>query len=144
MNLTRRADQQGFLLFTGVFLITVVTTLAATLALMAAQQQVSTLQSLGQTQAYYAAFARLETEIATFMTAASSWQDLCDNRPVQTKFGFTTRVISCQAKRFEELDTCPGNAFWTLTLEVVAERGKRRAGTLVRRKLLTQIQRCEN
>ncbi|WP_070989593.1 hypothetical protein [Halofilum ochraceum] len=126
----RPSNQRGVALFTVVFLIVVVGGLAVSLGLISGQQQLTTVQTLEQTRAYYAARARLDTLIATVL-------DPSNNCPVSAPPPFEGFTIeqSCDSYSVNE----GGAPYEIYELEVSASSGKAGSGTLVHRSIRVQV-----
>lgn len=133
MSAARR--QRGVALFTVVFLIVAVGGLAVSLALISGQQQIATVQALDQTQAYYAARARLDREIAALLPPGTD-NDTCPAQPgTDNVAGFTTVIDRCVTTTVDE----GGATYDIYELEVRAFRGSAAAGTLVQRSIGVQV-----
>lgn len=124
-----RSRNTGVALFTAIFLIVVLAGLGITVALISTTQQVSTVQALDATRAYYAARARLEQEIDIAVGGGG-----CSGNGDQTTHGFTTS-FECEAVAIQE----GGASYNVLTMTVAAYRGSRDAGTRVRRVVRAQV-----
>lgn len=124
-------------LFTVVFLIVVVGLLAITVGLISGQQQLTSVQTLEQTRALYAARARLEREIADALENDPA--DGCPGDAPDTNtgdvMGFNTTLLSSEDPQVEE----GGKDYIVVTLEVRASRGNQRGGTLVQRNVQAQV-----
>jgi type II secretory pathway component PulK len=130
-----RRHQSGIALFTAVFLIAAVGVLAISVSAISSQQQIATVQSLEQTQAYYAARARLDLEIAEVLNGSG---DCGATDGEEAIAGFTTRVDAdddCTKADVEE-----GSRQYNIyTLRVSASRGDGEVGTLVQRTVRAQV-----
>lgn len=132
--MSRRSNQHGVALFTVVFLIVVVGGLAVALGLISGQQQLTTVQTLEQTRAYYAARARLDREIAIAVPDDSD----CATAPNTNNSdvgGFTTVLDRCDTTEVNE-DGCKYDIY---EIVVRAYRGSADAGTLVQRSIRAQV-----
>jgi Tfp pilus assembly protein PilX len=132
-----RSHQTGVALFTAVFLVTAVGVLAISVGVIASQQQIATAQSLDQTQAYYAARARLDREIAALVS--SPGPDTCPAQPGTNNndvAGFTTEVDDCEFT--DDIDE-GGDTYDVYTLKVRAFRGSAGEGTRVQRSIDVQV-----
>lgn len=124
--------QRGVALFTVVFLIVVVGALAVTLAVVSGQQQISSVQALDQTRAYYSARARLDREIGDMLGGGTCSEPDTITGDVG---GFTTVVDQCNRTSVDE----GGSTYDVIELEVRAFRGSAEAGTLVQRSIGVQV-----
>lgn len=124
-----RARNKGAALFTAIFLIVVLAAIGISVAVLTTTQQVSSVQGLEATRAYYAARARLEQEIDIAVAGGG-----CSGNGTQATQGFTT-TFSCSAVAVQE----GGSSYNVLTMSVTASRGDRDSGTRVRRRLRVQL-----
>ena len=129
----RLSNQRGVALFTVVFLIVVVGGLAVALGLISGQQQLTTVQTLEQTSAYYAARARLDREIADRL-AGVACPTLPDENSSDTA-GFTTVLDDCDTIAVNE----GGEDYNIHDIAVRAYRGSPDSGTLVQRSIRVQV-----
>lgn len=130
MNVRR---QQGAALFTAIFLIVVITAIAAMVANIATTQQITSGRSLDAVRAYNAARTRLEREIATVATTSPGAS--CPSTGTVTVDGFTTELEDCEVTSVSE----GGSDYDVFILRVAAYRGDRLGGTLVRRELRASV-----
>ena len=125
--------QRGVALFTVVFLIVVVGGLAVSVGLISGQQQLTTVQTLEQTRAYYAARARLDREIADLLDGGSCPGGSAKN--TSDVGGFTTVLDDCDTTTVNE----GGTDYEIHELAVRAFRGNLGSGSLVQRSIRVQV-----
>lgn len=131
--MSMRAGQRGVALFTVVFLIVVVGLLAVSVGLISGQQQLTTVQTLEQTRAFYSARARLDREIANLLGGST-----CPATPDSQSDdvgGFTTVLEECTTVTVNE----GGTDYDIHELDVRAFRGSPEGGTLVQRSIRVQV-----
>lgn len=131
------SGQRGVALFTAVFLIVAVGGLAVSVGLISGQQQLTTVQTLDQTRAYYAARARLDREIGDRLgpggTDCPPGPFPADEDPIG---GFTTVLDDCDTTE----DVNEGGAEYDIhEIDVRAYRGSPGSGSLVQRSIRVQI-----
>ncbi|QOC23827.1 hypothetical protein IC757_06800 [Wenzhouxiangella sp. AB-CW3] len=122
-------QQRGAALFAAIFLITVITVAAAAIALTSATQHTGQARALLAEQAWYAAMARLESEIPSILGSNS-----CTPGGQESLFGFQTTFF-CDADDETEGDT----SYRVYTLEAGARQGSIGQTIFVRRTVRAQI-----
>lgn len=125
--------QRGVALFTAVFLLVAVGTLAVVVGLISGQQHLSSVQTLEQTRAYFAARGRLDREIADLLDGGT-----CPSLPDRNNddlAGFTTELDACESTTVNE----GGTDYQIHEIDVRAHRGQARAGSLVQRSVRVQV-----
>lgn len=130
-----RRGQRGAALISAIFLLVVIAAVAAMAANLASTQQLSSGRALDATAAYYAARARLDSEIAAFASSAAG--TTCPATPAARPpvGGFATELKDCAHSSVTE----GGATYDVFTLRVAAYRGNRVGGSLVRRELRAVI-----
>ncbi|MEX2500539.1 MAG: hypothetical protein WD397_16860 [Wenzhouxiangellaceae bacterium] len=124
------SSQHGSALFVAIFLIAVVSVLAAAVALTSVTQQTGAARAFEAEQAWYAALGRIESETPDMLASGA-----CPGGVV-TIAGFDTSFTSC--------DLTPGiqeggQTYTVFSVAVTAQRGNAAAGTLVRRTARAQF-----
>ncbi len=128
-HITPPGRQQGAALFVGVFIITTILVVAGAVALTTTTQHRGQALALEADRAWFAALARLESEIPGLEAGAE-----CPGGGEESIHGFST-TMDCQREEVLEGDL----EYVVYTLESTATGGSRQAGTLVRRTARTQI-----
>lgn len=113
-----------------IFLIAVVALLAAAVALTSVTQQTGAVRSLQAEQAWYAALARIETEVPGILASGA-----CPSGGAQVIAGFTTTLACSQASGLRE----GGIEYSVYTLEATASLGTASTASLVRRSARAQF-----
>jgi type II secretory pathway pseudopilin PulG len=121
--------QRGAALFIGIFLITVIVVVAAAVALTSATQHTGQARAAAAEQAWYAALARLESEIPNLLAASA-----CPTGGNETLFGYATS-FSCEREEVAE----GGATYAVYSLEATARRGNLGDAIFVRRTLRSQV-----
>jgi len=134
-----RGRQRGTALLIGVFLIVVIALVGTMIALTSSTQQVSSGRNLDATGAYYAAQARLEREINNVAGTTPGDADCSDVddgeiKDIGANDQYQTNLLPCGADDFETVEE-GGDTYEVFFLRVVAFKGSRSSGTLVRREL---------
>ncbi len=122
-------QQRGAALFMAIFLIVVIALMAATAALTSTTQHTGQARAAGADGAWYAAIARLESEIPGILDSGS-----CSAGGAQMLFGYST-TLSCQAFAVSEGD----ENYQVFSLSATAWRGSSSSATLVRRTARAQV-----
>jgi len=127
-------QQRGAALFVGIFLITVVVVFAAVVALTSATQHISQARAGLAEQAWYAAVARMESEIQFIVD-----NNACPAGGNTSLFGFSTN-LNCTAETASE----GGASFGIYSLEVTARQGNLSSPAFVRRSVRGQVTDLED
>jgi hypothetical protein len=122
--------QRGGALFIAVFLVAVVSVLAAAVSLTSVTQSLASARGLQAEQAWYAALARIESEVPGILSTAS-----CPAGGPVAIAGFTT-TLSCSAVTGIEEG---GRTYSVFTLEATASTGNAGGASLVRRTARAQF-----
>jgi hypothetical protein len=123
-------SQRGSALFVAVFLIAVVSVLAAALTLTTVTQQTGAARALQAEQAWYAAFGRIELEAPAMLAG-----DACPGGGALEIAGFTTTFECSRTGNIRE-----GSASYSVfSVSATAQRGDAASGSLVRRTARAQF-----
>lgn len=126
----RPASQRGSALFVGIFLVAVVSVLAAAVALTSITQQTGAARAFEAEQAWYAALGRIESETPGMLASGA-----CPGGVVNIA-GFDTSFTTCNlTPGIQE----GGQTYTVFSVAVTAQRGNAAAGTLVRRTARAQF-----
>lgn len=124
------ASQRGSALFVAIFLIAVVSVLAAAVALTSVTQQTGAARAFEAEQAWYAALGRIESETPGMLASGA-----CPGGVVNIA-GFDTSFTTCNlTPGIQE----GGQTYTVFSVAVTAQRGNAAAGTLVRRTARAQF-----
>jgi hypothetical protein len=123
-------DQHGSALFIAIFLVAVVSVLAAAVTLTSVTQQLGSVRSLEAEQAWFAALARIESEAPGILSA-----DACPATGVEIVAGFPTTLDCVRSGDIRE----GGRTYSVFTLVATAQRGSASNGSLVRRTARAQL-----
>lgn len=126
--------QRGGVLFVAVFLVAVVAVLAAAVSLTSVTQSLGSARGLQAEQAWYAALARIESEVPGILSSES-----CPGGAVVSIAGFTTTLSCSQAAGIEE----GGREYSVFTLVATASAGTAANDSLVRRTARAQFTTAE-
>ncbi len=122
-------QQRGAALFVGIFLITVVVLFAAVVALTSSTQHLSQARARLAEQAWYAAIARMESEIQQAIDASA-----CPGTGSSNTFGFTTQS-TCSLSTVQE-----GSATYNVfSISVSAAQGSLSTPVYARRSVRAQV-----
>lgn len=124
------ARQRGAALFAAIFLIAVVTVLAAAVALTSVTQQTGAARAFEAEQAWYAAFGRIEIEAPGMLAG-----DACPGGGAQNIAGFTTTFNCTRTGNIAE----GGETYSVFSVAATAQRGDAGSGSLVRRTARAQF-----
>lgn len=126
--------QRGGALFVAVFLVAVVAVLAAAVSLTSVTQGLASARGLQAEQAWYAALARIETEVPGMLSSGS-----CPAGGPVTIAGFTTTLSCSQTTGIRE----GGRDYSVFTLVATASTGSASNDSLVRRTARAQFTTAE-
>lgn len=127
-------QQGGAALFAAILLITVIVVFAAVVALTSSTQHISQARAGLAEQAWYAAVARLETEIQSIIAT-----DSCPGGGAENRSGFET-TLACSAISVDE----GGQSYTVYSLEVTARQGDLSNPVFVRRMVRGQVTDLED
>lgn len=127
--MTRFNRQRGAALFVAIFLITVIVLVAALLALTSATQHTGQARATAAEGAWYAALARLESEVPALLAAGA-----CPAGDSQNLFGYATS-FNCERAEVSE----GGNSYAVYTVEAGASQGGIDQAVFARRNLRAQL-----
>ena len=126
--------QRGGALFVAVFLVAVVAVLAAAVSLTSVTQSIGSARGLQAEQAWYAALARIESEVPGILSSES-----CPGGGAVSIAGFTTTLACSQTAGIEE----GGREYSVFTLVATASTGSAANDSLVRRTARAQFTTAE-
>jgi hypothetical protein len=127
-------QQGGAALFAAILLITVIVVFAAVVALTSATQHLSQARAGLAERAWYAAIARLESDIQAIVAT-----DSCPAGGAQELFGFET-TLACSTVAVDE----GGESYAVYSLQVTASQGDLSSPVFVRRTVRGQVTDLED